>query len=126
MQSKFIEKELLIHRLKKIIFMIDEVSNDLAKISFEDFKKSSVIIRASCFSLSQIGETMNNIEKKIGKAYPNIPWKNARDMRNLLVHDYDHVNEEIVYKTSKEDLPLLKKSLLALIDDLEKGLEIPC
>lgn len=39
--------------------------------------------------------------------HPEVPLRQARGMRNLLVHDYDGVDWEWVWATSKESIPRL-------------------
>ena len=76
--------------------------------------------KATCFSVSQIGEQMVQLEKKIGNEYPQIPWLYARTMRNFLVHDYDHVDIEVVKTTIDFDLPSLKESFLKVKKDYDE------
>jgi uncharacterized protein with HEPN domain len=40
-------------------------------------------------------------------------------MRNILVHDYFRIDTEIVWQVVERDLPNLKHSLQALLEDLE-------
>ena len=106
--------ELLIDRIDALLDHIGKIENDTKNMSFEDFCKSDILIRATCFSLSQIGEQMVNLEKHFKKAELNIPWKSARDMRNIIVHIYNKVNYQIVYDTIQKDLPSLKESFITL------------
>jgi hypothetical protein len=39
---------------------------------------------------------------------PDLPAKEAREMRNILVHDYDGVNIGRVWDTAIEDIPVLQ------------------
>ena len=39
---------------------------------------------------------------------PDFPAKEARGMRNILVHDYDGVNIGRVWDTAIEDIPVLR------------------
>jgi uncharacterized protein with HEPN domain len=39
---------------------------------------------------------------------PDFPAKEARGMRNILVHDYDGVNIQRVWDTAVEDIPVLR------------------
>ena len=56
-------------RINSLLDHIDEVINDLKNISFSDFEKSSLLQRATSFSISQIGEMMNRLEEKLGEEY---------------------------------------------------------
>ena len=54
------DKKLLI-RVDTLLRHINEVLNDLQNISFDEFEKSSLLQRATSFSISQIGEMMSDI-----------------------------------------------------------------
>jgi uncharacterized protein with HEPN domain len=41
-------------------------------------------------------------------------------MRDKLIHDYFGVDTKVVWKTVKEDLPALKKSLKIILNELDK------
>ena len=104
----------IIIRINSILDHIDEVIEDLKPLTFEEFEKSSLYMRAISFSIALIGEQMINLQTKIGNEYPNLPWKRVRGMRNFIVHDYDSVDPIEVYKAAKEDLPELKEALLKI------------
>ena len=103
------DKEIIISRIDTILKHIDEIQNDIKDMSFEEFKKSDLYVRATCFSLVQIGEHMSKVEESIGECFKDVPWKSARKMRNLIVHVYNNVKAEIVYETAKNDLDELKE-----------------
>ncbi len=39
--------------------------------------------------------------------YPEIPWQDVKDFRNLLAHEYFGVDLEIVWNTIRDNLPML-------------------
>ena len=61
-----------------------------------------------------IGEASRRISDQTKALYPSVPWKEMVNMRNLMIHEYDDVDMEIVWDTVQEDLP----SLVALIEPL--------
>lgn len=83
--------------------------NDLNDVSYEEFVKNDVLVRATSFSILQIGELMGKLEQKIGKDYPDLPWRESKSMRNVLVHDYENADPEIIYKTAQKNLKILYK-----------------
>ena len=49
----------------------------------------------------------------------NVPWRQVRDLGNLLRHAYDKVDLEIIWQTITDDLPPLKT---AVFNALRSGL----
>ena len=109
--------EHILLRIDSLIEQIELVLNDTKGLSFNDFKNSDVLCRASCFSIAQIGEIMNHLSNLLSSKYKEIPWISARRMRNVIVHDYGHVDVEQIYSTIKEDLPLLYDQFLKIRKD---------
>jgi uncharacterized protein with HEPN domain len=64
--------------------------------------------------LTIIGEAAAKLMKKhVGfcDQHPEIPLRQARGMRNVLVHEYDLVDWEAVWDTSQENLPQLMAAI---------------
>ena len=47
--------------------------------------------------------------------FPMIPWQLTVAMRNILIHDYDEVNLNIVWDAAQRDLPPLIAALEAYL-----------
>lgn len=107
-------------RIISLLNHISYVQNDLNNVSFEEFKNSSLLQRATCFSIVQIGETMNKLEPILKNKYPDLPWIYARTMRNFIVHDYDNVDALEVYRTATIDLEELKMHISNIHKDILK------
>lgn len=43
--------------------------------------------------------------------YPDIEWSNINRMRNLVAHQYDQVNDDLMFVTLRRDIPSLIKRL---------------
>ena len=112
------DKTLTKLRIESIINHIEYIENDLQDMSLEEFEKSDLHVRGTCFSLMQIGEQLSKLQDIFGKEYPDIPWKEAIKLRTLIVHVYNKVDAEEIYKIAKNDLSSLKKSIktIRLID----------
>lgn len=54
-----------------------------------------------------IGEASVRLSDATRQTYPAVPWRELRAMRNILVHQYDGIDDEIVWKTATERLPEL-------------------
>jgi|SRR3989338_2200821 len=102
------EAELYIEDIEEAIRKIEEYTKDL---TFDDFVKDGKTIDAVIRNLSIIGEAANNIPDEIKNQNSDIPWGEIAGMRNKVVHEYFGVDEEILWKTIKEDLPIFKKQV---------------
>ena len=105
-------------RIDSLLTHIDEVLEDTKDVSLDKFKSSRLLLKATCFSISQIGEQMIKLEESLKNKYPNLPWKNARGMRNFIVHDYDRIDSEQIYSTVRNDLPSLRDYFFLIKNEL--------
>lgn len=101
-------------RIESILKHIDSIIEDLEDKTLEDFAKSDLYVRATCFSLMQIGEQLAKLREVFGKDYPNIPWIEANKLRNLIVHIYNKVDPKQIYSVAKNDLGPLKREILLI------------
>ena len=54
-----------------------------------------------------IGEAARRLSPEARNAFPEIPWKLVTAMRNILIHDYDDVDLDVVWDTIQRDVPPL-------------------
>ncbi len=76
-------------------------------ISREDFKANEEKYEAVNRKFEIIGEAARRLSPDARKTFPEIPWKLITAMRNILIHDYDDVDLDIVWDTAQRDLPPL-------------------
>ncbi len=62
----------------------------------EDCRNQDAVIRR----IEIIGEASQRISRTFQNQYPELPWKEMKSMRNLLIHEYDDVEE--VWRTVKK------------------------
>jgi uncharacterized protein with HEPN domain len=68
--------------------------------------------------LQIIGEAARKLSSEARKRAPDLPWPQIIAMRNILVHDYFGVDLETVWSTVENNLPVLKKRLEILLNEL--------
>lgn len=75
---------------------------------FERFDKDKKTQDAVIRQIAIIGEALGKLDKDFVSNHPELPAKEGVAMRNVLVHDYDWVDTEEVWKTVQKDLPSLE------------------
>lgn len=83
-------------------------------MSFDAFLDDPRTIRAVAFELTTIGEAARAVPAEIQDKYPNVPWGKMQGIRNVLVHEYFRIDEEILWKAARENMPQLIEALLEL------------
>jgi uncharacterized protein with HEPN domain len=71
---------------------------------------------ATMMCISQIGETVNKIKKP--DILSKLPASQIIGLRNRLVHDYEEIDKIIISEIIKNHIPELKKTVTALIGDI--------
>jgi uncharacterized protein with HEPN domain len=78
-----------------------------AGMSFESFLEDPRTIRAVAFEFTTIGEAAHAMPLDIQQSYPQVPWGKMQGIRNVLVHEYFRIDEEILWRAVQEDIPEL-------------------
>ncbi len=85
----------------------------------ETFMGSTLVQDGVIRNLEVIGEATKRLSEQVRQSYPDIPWKQMAGMRDVLIHDYLRINLNRVWQTVEQDLPVLKATLTALVQELE-------
>jgi uncharacterized protein len=88
--------------------------------SYDDFKENWMLQDALAHNVEQIGEKSSKLSESIRERHPEIDWIQIRGYRNRLAHDYEGTIPLILYRTVKNDLPQLQKTLMEIQDELSK------
>lgn len=67
-----------------------------------------------------IGEAARKIPVEVQSAHPEIPWALMQGMRHILVHDYDVVKLDVVWRTIQVELPPLVEPLRQMLQEAEE------
>lgn len=64
-----------------------------------------------------IDEAARRVPDDFRARYPNVPWRQTTDLRNVLIHDYDTVDLDLLWQIIQERLPPLVQQLQAITDE---------
>jgi uncharacterized protein with HEPN domain len=86
----------------------------------EDFLASFVNQDAAIRSFEVIGEVVKRLSPELTAAYPTIPWRQIAGFRDVLIHDYEEIDLEAVWRIVAEDLVPLKEAVTAMLASVDE------
>jgi len=87
--------------------------------TLDALKRDERTLLAVVRALEVIGEAAKRIPQDFRDRYPNIPWRGMSGMRDKVVHEYFGVDTAVVWRTVREDLPILCESIAQALSDLK-------
>jgi len=104
--------------LEDIVESIEIIEGFVAGISqpaFEaNLEKQDAVIRR----LAIIGEAVKNVPTDIRAKYPEVPWRDAAGLRDVVVHEYFGVSLEVIWGVAVQELPVLKAQIRRIQEEL--------
>ena len=101
---------------EKIIAFTSQASRATLTV---DEKLALAVVRL----IEVIGEAASKIGNETREEHSSIPWREMTGMRNRLIHAYEEVDLDIVWKIVVEDIPVLRfriASILSAVDPQER------
>lgn len=113
-------KSNLLH-LDSILESIDHIRKYVVDMTAEELRQSEVTRDAVILRVALIGEASAHLSKELKDKYPDIPWPDVVGMRNILIHEYEGIDDVRVWNVITERLEPLKKAVESMIKELERG-----
>jgi uncharacterized protein with HEPN domain len=78
-----------------------------------------------CMLLSAIGEALKNLDKTTNKTllprYPQVDWKKAKGLRDIISHQYFDINVEAIFDVCETKIKPLADTIRIIIEDISNG-----
>ena len=121
------DRELVREILSQILDAVGRIERRFASIgSPDDFFLSEEGIDkldGICMMLIAIGESLKNLDKvtngSLFSRYPEVDWKGAKGIRDIISHHYFDIDAEVVFSVCKERLPGLANAVKAMAKEIE-------
>jgi uncharacterized protein with HEPN domain len=127
------DKDLIVEVLKNVAWSIDQISKRFQAISTSDDllldDDGMEKLDSICMQLINVGEGLKYLDKltdaKLLSKYPEIDWKKAKGLRDIITHHYFDIDAETIHIVCSEHIPKMKTVIEKIIDDVQdKGLDI--
>lgn len=103
-------------RLQHMLDAALEIRQYVQSSRREDLDKDRKLVHSLVRLFEIIGEAASQVSEELSEDIPEIPWSVIIGMRNRLIHAYFSINLDVVWSTSKDDIPSLVTELKKLLD----------
>lgn len=120
------DEELLYYSLKRIASTIERIIDNSKAIDDSQYYVLSPAgmerLESTCMLLLAIGESIKGIDKMTQKQllanYPEVDWKGAMGIRDIIAHHYFDIDESIVFDVVKNKLPEMLETINRMIEEI--------
>ncbi|OGS45242.1 MAG: hypothetical protein A2539_00560 [Elusimicrobia bacterium RIFOXYD2_FULL_34_15] len=105
--------------IEDIIVSINKIEEYIKDFSYEKFNSNEMVVDAVIRNFEIIGEAVNNIPKEIHDKDNNIPWKEMKGLRNMVLHEYFGIDKSIIWEIANKDLAEVKPKIKLLLKSLK-------
>ena len=63
-----------------------------------------------------IGEASRKIGPEFRAAHPGIPWREMNDLRNVLIHNYEGADEDLIWAIVEREIPALLLAVRRILE----------
>jgi len=85
------------------------------RASRSDLDQDDLLFSACCYQIAVIGEAVKRVSLTTRRKHPEVPWKDISGMRDRLIHGYDSVDLDQLWKTATEDVPALLEQVMTTL-----------
>ncbi len=94
------------------------IQSYLVKLDFEHFCRDRMRYAAVIREFEVIREAVGKLPESLKAQYQGVPWREIKDFRNILIHEYFGVDLRIVWNAIHQDLPSLLKATTEILVSL--------
>ena len=101
----------------RVTHMLDAIAK--MRVSLEGMSKPEFLANDDKKAVAEryimiVGEAAHMVSRETQERFPQIPWLDANDMRNVVAHEYMQVDYNEVWNVATVDFPKLEEQLLAI------------
>ncbi len=103
---------------------LEDIRESCAKIerythglSFESFRADEKTVDAVLRNLTVIGEAVKHLPDDLRNRYPEVEWRKIAGLRDIVVHEYFGIDEDILWDIIQNKIPELLGSVERIFEN---------
>jgi uncharacterized protein with HEPN domain/predicted nucleotidyltransferase len=104
--------------LLDMVEAIKRINRFIAGATYSDYLENELLRSGVERQLEILGEAANRLTAGFQAAHPDVDWRNAVGLRNVIIHQYDRINDSEVWRIATEVLPELLTQIEGLLPPL--------
>ena len=101
--------------LNDVVAACLKVMNYVRGASRSDLDEDDRSLSACCYQIAIIGKAVKRVSSTTRSKYPEVPWRDIAGMRDRLIHRYDPLDIDELWKTATVDVPALLGQVRAIL-----------
>ena len=98
-------------RIEHVLSAIQRIKGFVVGMDENAFRANPTVQDAIAYNITIIGEAVRCVSDETKSAHPEVPWKQIRAMRNILIHDYLRTDVDALWNVVQNDLDNLVRML---------------
>jgi uncharacterized protein with HEPN domain len=107
-----------VQTLSDMLEACDRIASYLSDTDGGSLAKDRKTLDAVVRNLQVLGEAAKRVPETIRAQAPGIAWRKITGMRDVLIHDYFGVDDEVVWDAALMEVPRLRDELVHLLSAL--------
>jgi len=84
---------------------------------FEDYRHEDLLRAAVERQFILVGEAARRLSEAIRTSHEGIPWRRIIGLRNVLIHRYEEIDDELMWQRIQQEIPKLIRDLTPLVPE---------
>ena len=92
--------------------LVVEFSQGMSREGLElDIQKRSAIL----YQIQIVGEATKRLSREFREQHPELPWDDMAGMRDIIVHQYDRLNFDLIWRAIQQSIPEMLEAIAPLL-----------
>ncbi len=111
-------KRSIVVRLRDILGVVDETVEIVEGMTFDDYQRKAVVRRAVERCVEIVSEASKHIPEDLKAQHPGMNWSEIKSIGNLLRHEYQRVDDLIMWRIATKYFPELRRAVADMLSKI--------